>query len=244
MRVPGPRSSAAGARSPRDTLRLVLRIGAPPRSRLLVSLALGCAAAACTVGLLACSGALIDRAALRPPLYTLTVLMAAVQLLALARGPLRYGERLVGHDAALSTLGRIRLWLYDRIEPQSPAGLTRWRTGDLLVRATADVDTLQDLYLRGVAPLVVAGVTTVVASVTLAVILPPAGLLLAGCLVAAMALSGALTWARQRGLGDHEATLRGSSVPTWWNCSRGHPIWSPSGGPTTTSSGHWTPTGP
>ena len=54
-----------------------------------------------TVALMACSGALIDKAALRVPLYTLTVLMAAVQIFALSRGPLRYGERLVSHDAAL-----------------------------------------------------------------------------------------------------------------------------------------------
>ena len=102
------------------------------------------------MGLLACSGALIDKAALRPPLYTLTLLMAAVQLLALSRGPLRYAERLVSHDAALGALGRVRLWLYDQIAPRSPAGVAGWRDGDLLARATADVDLLQDVYLRGV----------------------------------------------------------------------------------------------
>ena len=38
-------------------------------------------------------------------------------------GPLRYGERLVGHDAAFRALSRWRVWLYDRLEPLSPAGL-------------------------------------------------------------------------------------------------------------------------
>jgi len=64
-------------------LAQILRIGAPDVRRFLLGTALGTAAALCTVGLLACSGALIDKAALRPPLYTLTLLMAAVQLLAL-----------------------------------------------------------------------------------------------------------------------------------------------------------------
>ena len=55
----------------------------------------------------------------------------------------------------------MRLWLYDQIAPRSPAGVAGWRSGDLLARATADVDLLQDVYLRGVAPLLVAGVTAV-----------------------------------------------------------------------------------
>ena len=91
----------------RGPVARVLRIAAPDGPRFYLSTVLGVAAALCTVGLLACSGALIDKAALRPPLYTLTVLMAAVQLLALGRGPLRYAERLVSHDAALGALGRV-----------------------------------------------------------------------------------------------------------------------------------------
>ena len=87
-----PRHSAV------TSLRALLAIAAPPRGRFLLSVALGAGAAMCTVALMACSGALIDKAALRPPLYTLTVLMAGVQILALGRGPLRYGERIFGHD--------------------------------------------------------------------------------------------------------------------------------------------------
>ena len=71
-------------------------------------------------------------------------------------GPLRYGERLVGHDAAFRALTGWRVWLYDRLEPLAPAGLRAWRSGDLLARATDDVDVLQDLYLRGLAPVAVA----------------------------------------------------------------------------------------
>ena len=200
------------ARPPRsawETVRTLLRIGAPPRGRFLLSTLLGSATAICTVGLLACSGALIDKAALRPPLYTLTVLMAAVQLLALGRGPLRYTERLVSHDAALGALGRIRMWLYDEIEPRSPAGLSEWRSGDLLARATGDVELLQDLYLRGIAPVLVAGVTSLFAVVVVTVVLPVAGAVLGGCLVTALALMSVVAWTRQHHLGAAEEALRG-----------------------------------
>ena len=177
-------------------LARILRIGAPDGPRFLLSTALGAAAALCTVGLLACSGALIDKAALRPPLYTLTLLMAAVQLLALGRGPLRYAERLVSHDAALGALGRVRLWLYDQIAPRSPAGVAGWRDGDLLARATADVDLLQDVYLRGVAPLLVAGVTAAVTVAVVTLVLPVGGLVLAVFLLGGCAAASGLAWVR------------------------------------------------
>ena len=191
------------------TLRTLLLIAAPPRGRFLLSIALGIGAAMSTVALMACSGALIDKAALRPPLYTLTVLMASVQILALSRGPLRYGERLLAHDSALQATGRLRLWLYDEVAPRTPAALGQWRSGDLLARATADVDSLQDLALRGVSPVLVGVISSVFATCLVAVILPSAGLFLAGCLACALCLTSAVAWARQRGLGAKEAALRG-----------------------------------
>ena len=199
MRVPEvPRRSAVAI------LRALLVIAAPPRGRFLLSIALGAGAAMSTVALMACSGALIDKAALRPPLYTLTVLMAGVQILALSRGPLRYGERLVSHDLALRAIGRLRLWLYDEVEPRTPAALGQWRSGDLLSRATADVDSLQDLALRGISPVLVGVVSSVFAVCLVAIILPAAGLVLAGCLAGALCLTSTLAWGRQRGLGAWE----------------------------------------
>lgn len=191
-------------------LARILRIGAPDGRRFLAGTALATAAALCTVGLLACSGALIDKAALRPPLYTLTLLMAAVQLLALGRGPLRYLERLVSHDAALGALGRVRLWLYDEVAPRSPAGVAGWRNGDLLARATADVDLLQDVYLRGVAPLATALVTSVVTVAAIALVLPSGALVLGACLLVGTGAASGLAWARSRRMGTGEGALRGA----------------------------------
>ena len=158
---------------------------------------------------MACSGALIDKAALRVPLYTLTVLMAAVQIFALSRGPLRYGERVVSHDAALRVLGRLRVWFFGAVEPLCPAGLSQWRSGDLLARATGDIETLQDLYLRGISPLVVAAVTSLSAVTLVTIILPAAGILLGGCLMVAFVLTLSVAWVRHHRLGSQEAEQRG-----------------------------------
>ena len=86
---------------------------------------LGLAAAAATIGLLAGSGYVVGRAALRPGLSALVGILAAVEVLAFLRGPLRYAERLVGHDAALRTLTRWRLWLYDCLSPRVPGRARR-----------------------------------------------------------------------------------------------------------------------
>ena len=190
------------------TLRTMMRVGAPPRGRLAASTALGVGAAGASIGLMACSGLLIDRAALRPPLYTLTVLMAAVQLLALARGPLRYSERLLSHDAAFGVLARLRLWLFDRLEPLAPAGLHLSRSGDLLARATEDVDALQDLYLRGISPLLIAAAISAFAVALVGVLLPVAGLVLAACLLAGLLGPPAVALVGGRA-GRREAELRG-----------------------------------
>ena len=182
-----PRKGASCSRSPSDP--------APPMS---------------TVALMACSGALIDKAALRPPLYTLTVLMAGVQILALGRGPLRYGERLFSHDSALQAIGRLRLWLYDEVEPRTPAALGHWRSGDLLSRATADVDSLQDLALRGISPVLVGVISSAVRRLSRGD--HPAGWPVSCSPVASRAPSASpppSPGAASVGLGAKEAALRG-----------------------------------
>jgi ATP-binding cassette subfamily C protein CydC len=62
----------------------------------------------------------------------------------------------VNHDTTLRILSTIRVWFFRRIEPLAPARLQEHRSGDLLGRIRADVDTLDDFYVRGVVPSVVA----------------------------------------------------------------------------------------
>ncbi len=191
----------------RHSLRRVLAEPGTPTGRLLVSGLLGLASAAATIGLLAGSGYVVGRAALRPGLDALVGILAAVEVLAFLRGPLRYGERLVGHDAALRALTRWRLWLYDRLAPRVPAALAGWRSGDLLARAIDDVDALQDLYLRTLLPVAVAVGAGVVGTVAVGLILPWAALALGAPLAVALTVPALLTWRRS---GDDEvAALSG-----------------------------------
>jgi ATP-binding cassette subfamily C protein CydC len=79
---------------------------------------------------------------------------AGIRALAIVRTLGRYGERLVTHEAALRVLADLRVWFFRRLSPLAPAGLERYAAGDLAGRLRADVDALENLYLRIFAPLV------------------------------------------------------------------------------------------
>jgi len=81
---------------------------------------------------------------------------AGVRLFALLRIVARYGERVVTHQATFKILTSLRVRVYDMIEPLAPAHLLHYRSGDLLHRLIADIEALDNLYLRLITPLVVA----------------------------------------------------------------------------------------
>lgn len=169
-----------------EVLRRLLRVSPPRWGIVARGLTLGLLSAAAGVALLAGSGALIDRAALRPGLGAIAGLLAAVEVVAVLRAPLRYAEQLSTHDAAFRALAGWRVWLFDRLEPLAPGGLWGWRSGDVASRAIEDVDSLQDLYLRGLNPLVVALGVSGLAVVVVSLLLPAAGLVLGASLLLAL----------------------------------------------------------
>ncbi len=195
--------------SSRRSLRRVLADPATPRARLAGAGLLGLASAAATIGLLAGSGYVVGRAALRPGLGALVGILATVEVLAFLRGPLRYAERLVGHDAALRALTRWRVWLYDCLTPRVPAALAGWRSGDLLARAIDDVDALQDLYLRTLLPVSVAAGAAAIATVAVGLVTPWASLTLGLPLAVALTVPALLTWRRS---GDDEIAAVGGEI--------------------------------
>jgi thiol reductant ABC exporter CydC subunit len=190
-------------------IRRVLSEPGTPYGRLALAGLLGLASAAATIGLLAGSGYVLGRAAFRPGLDSLVGILASVEVLAFLRGPLRYAERLVGHDATLRALARWRVWLYDRLTPRVPAALSGWRSGDLLTRAIDDVDTLQDLYLRTLLPLVIALGTATLGLVVVGTVLPLGALALGIPLAVACTAPPQLAW---RGAGGDEAAALGGAL--------------------------------
>jgi thiol reductant ABC exporter CydC subunit len=189
-------------------IRRVLAEPATPYARLALAGLLGLATAAATIGLLAGSGYLVGRAALRPGLNALVGILAGVEVLAFLRGPLRYAERLVGHDATLRALARWRVWLYDCLTPRVPAALAGWRSGDLLTTAIDDVDTLADLYLRTLLPFAIALGTAALGLLLTGLILPVGAIALGVPLLVACTVPPLLT--SQRSESDEAAALAGT----------------------------------
>jgi thiol reductant ABC exporter CydC subunit len=164
--------------------RLTLLAGVS-RKRLVLAALLGVLTILFGVGLMATAGYLISRAAEQPAVLSLTVAIVGVRFFGLARPIARYLERLASHDVALRSLGTARARVYERLEGLSPAQLQEHRHGDLVARFVGDVDSLQNLYLRGLLPPVVALGAGAGAVGLVAAILPSAGLVLAAGLLAA-----------------------------------------------------------
>jgi len=190
------------------SLLAAARTGSSERRRLALAVVSGFGAIACAGGLLLTSGYLISRAAQRPDILALTVAIVAVRGFAIARSVLRYGERLASHDAALRLLGRVRSRFYSRLAPLVPGEIGGPRSGDLLARFVGDVDTLQDLYLRALAPPVVAALVTVAASLTAWLILPAAAPVVFACLLVASIAVPGLAAALASSCGRRQAPAR------------------------------------
>ncbi|WP_189590468.1 thiol reductant ABC exporter subunit CydD [Streptomyces massasporeus] len=168
-----------------DVLARVRAMSGARRGRLGLALLLGSLALGSAVGLMATSGWLISRASQHPPVLYLMMAVTATRAFGIGRAVFRYAERLVSHDAVLRMLADTRVAVFRRLERLAPAGLRRVRRGDLLSRLVADVDALQDYWLRWLLP---AGAAVVVSAASVgftAWLLPEAGAVLATGLLAA-----------------------------------------------------------
>ena len=81
---------------------------------------------------------------------------ASIRGLAIARTAGRYIERVVSHEATFRLLAELRQWFYNKLEPLAPAILQRYQSGDILSRISADINTLENFYIRIISPIVVA----------------------------------------------------------------------------------------
>jgi ATP-binding cassette, subfamily C, bacterial CydC len=170
-------------------LTRLIRLARPLRGRLALAVAAGATATGCAVALLATSGYLLARASQHPSIVAITGAVVAVRAFSVGRGVFRYGERLGTHDVAFRVLGDVRVAIYRRLERLAPAGLLAFRSGDLLARMVSDVDSSQDLFIRGIAPpLTAALVGAAAVTACLFVLVPAAGLLAAGLLLGGLAV--------------------------------------------------------
>ncbi|WP_016854737.1 thiol reductant ABC exporter subunit CydC [Halomonas smyrnensis] len=175
------------------TLAPWLRLLGRRRGRLLAGGALMALALASAIGLLALSGWFITATGLAGialaagGAMTLDVYVpgSGIRGFAVTRTVARYVERLYNHDTVLRLLADLRGRMFAVLAGLDAQTLSRRRASDWLNRLTADIDTLDSLFLRLLAPAAVALLAILALAGFLAIWSPAAGLAVAGLLGAA-----------------------------------------------------------
>lgn len=185
------------------TLNALVRAAARPHRRLfLAAAAMAVAASVAAIALLALSGWFITAAAIAgaaglavAQAFNYLIPSAAIRGLAITRTVTRYGERLVGHQAALRTLARVRVELFTGLIDRDVAAADR-SSADSSARLIHDVSALEERMVRG--PTLTGALAGLAAAlVAIGWVCPPAALL------AAVLGAGALLGAGR--LGDEAA---------------------------------------
>lgn len=188
-----------------NELRPYLRMLATYRGRVVLGSVLVFVTIAAGVGLLALSGwfitatgvtALALAAGMQAQLE-IYVPGAGIRFFALARTAARYVERVQNHDTVLRLLADLRQRVFARLTELDPGTLARFRNALVLNRLTADIDALDSLYLRCLAPPAAAVLAVLGVAGMVGLVAPLAGLAVgtvlllgAGMLTAAVAWPG------------------------------------------------------
>lgn len=166
-----------------------------------------------SIGLLTLSGWFLSASSVVgvAGLYSFNYMLpaAGVRGAAITRTAGRYFERLVSHDATFRVLQHLRVFTFSKLLPLSPAGLARFRQGELLNRLVADVDTLDHLYLRVISPIVGAFVAIVVVTCGLSWIDVTLALTLGGILLATLIILPPLFYFAGKPMGEALTVQRG-----------------------------------
>ncbi len=102
-----------------------------------------------------------------------------IRFFALTRTVARYVERLYNHNTVLTLLADLRYRVFGYLTRFDDARLNSERASDWLSRLTADIDTLDNFYLRLLAPPLVALLGVVAVTLFVAIWLPGVALLMA-----------------------------------------------------------------
>jgi thiol reductant ABC exporter CydC subunit len=192
----------------RGTFGRLVRLTRSFAGQMVLAVLLGVATIVSGVGLMTTAAYIIARAALHPSIAELQVAIVGVRFFGIARGGFRYLERIVSHQVTFRILARLRVWFYTALEPLAPARLLTYRSGDLLSRIVADVESLESFFLRVLAPPAVALVVVSLLAVFVGSFAPAlSGALLLFMLLAGVALP-ALTRALARPAGQEMVCVR------------------------------------
>lgn len=166
-----------------------------------------------SIGLLTLSGWFLSASAVVgvAGIYSFNYMLpaAGVRGAAIIRTAGRYFERLVSHDATFRVLQHLRVFTFSKLLPLSPAGLARFRQGELLNRVVADVDTLDHIYLRVISPLIGALVVIVVVTAGLSILDVTLALTLGGIMLVTLLVLPPLFYRAGKPAGESITQMRG-----------------------------------
>lgn len=167
------------------TFKRLISIGLPRDTFFSWGLVVSALQGLSAVSLLAVSAWLISRAAEVSSIVYLGIAIVGVRGFAVGRATFRYFERLLLHESAFRMLASRRPQLFEKLAPFIPAGMAQVGRGEAMARVVNDVDELQNLSLRVVAPLVQSLVVSVASVFFIWLLVPEAGIALMLILLAA-----------------------------------------------------------
>lgn len=189
-------------------LRQMLNLARPYWREMMLAWLLSLLTIGSGVGLLMTSAWLISAAALHPSIADLQVAIVGVRFFGLSRGVFRYLERLISHSATFRILSELRVRVFRALIPGAPLNLVGLKSGDLLTRFMSDVDRLQHLYIRLIAPPLTATGTLIIMSLAMTFLVHPApALILMAGLLAAMVPAPLLIHLCARNTNSHQSRL-------------------------------------
>ncbi len=203
---PTPDDASAPTQHPLTALTAFVR---PALGRYVGAAALGTFASAFAIALTTVSAWLIVRASEGPAIMYLLVAIVGVRFFGLGRAALRYCERLVTHDAVLSSATELRARLWRSLASVGTGSRRLQRGGTALDYLVGATDDIRDLVPRIVVPVAV-GVSVGLAALLAAwLILPAAAGVLLVLLVAAILLAPAVALASDRASESAQQQARG-----------------------------------
>lgn len=156
----------------------------PHWRHLLAAVLVGFVTIAASISLMSTSAWLISTAAIATSIAQFGVSVVGVRFFGITRALARYGERLISHSLTFKLLADLRVWFYQSIEPLAPARLVSARSGDLLSRAISDIESLDNFYVRALAPPLVAFVIIIGMGIFMGILSPELGITIVGFLLA------------------------------------------------------------
>ncbi|QCE34845.1 thiol reductant ABC exporter subunit CydC [Acetobacteraceae bacterium] len=166
-------------------MKIMRYIMGPYRWLLWLGLLLSCLAAMANFCLMFLSGWLLAAAAaagigglVARNMFNIALPATGVRFLAISRIVARYGDRLLNHDAALRSTGRLRAWCFRQLIPHSVRLSQMTRGGDFLGRCVTDTEKMGQVYLDVWLVVGTAVISSILASLLVSCFSLPCGVLL------------------------------------------------------------------